>query len=220
MARTITIHRSITMLSLAGALAMVSCATPPFASSTSFEGRRISKVAIICPGPGTVDEERLRSLMTMKKGSVYSGHAADEDIKSLYESGLVDDVFIRVAPDHGQVRVKAVISTRSGIGAGPYVVIIGNSTFSDQRLFKEGFTKNPRGFLFYGTRVEIAGKRMEAYYHRMGFTGATVGLDVKRSKMWPLHALKDQEYYLRVDEGMQTAAPVKHHTPVRTWRNP
>ncbi|RYD24424.1 MAG: hypothetical protein EOP88_00010 [Verrucomicrobiaceae bacterium] len=198
------LRRLCMMLALTWPLAMVSCTFPPLDGSARYEGRRISKVTIVHQGRKWVDEERLRNLMTMKKGAVYSGHAADEDLKSLYESQLVDDAFIRVAPDHGQVQVKAVVTTRPGLGAGPHVLLVGNNAFSDQKLFLEGFKGNGNSRLFYRTKVEIAGKKMEAYYRRMGFSGATVRLDTKRSKMWPLHALPEQEYYLQVEEGVRT----------------
>ncbi|TAG11569.1 MAG: hypothetical protein EAZ42_00460, partial [Verrucomicrobia bacterium] len=57
-----------------------------------FEGKTISQVEIRYVGPKTVDEERLRNLMVSKAGSAYRAENLDNDIKSLYESGLVDDV--------------------------------------------------------------------------------------------------------------------------------
>lgn len=208
------------ILALTWSLAVVSCALPPLDGSTRFEGKRISKVTIVYQGRKWVDEERLRRLMTMKKGSVYSGHAADADIKSLYESGLVDDVVIRKIPDYGKVRVQALITTSIGIpGPGPHVAIVGNSTFSDQRLFNEGFKGKALGRLFIRARVETAGRRMEAYYHRMGFTGATVALDVQRSRMWPLHPAYEQTYHLQVEEGPKPLAPVELLIPSKIVKN-
>ena len=57
-----------------------------------FEGKKISEVSIRYVGKKTVDEARLRNLMSTKAGSIYRSENLDNDIKTLYESGLVDNV--------------------------------------------------------------------------------------------------------------------------------
>lgn len=211
-------HLSILILLLPmTVLALASCSLPPVDGSTRLEGRRISEVRIIYQGRETVNVERLRRLMAMKEGSVYSKDAADEDIKSLYESGLVDDVIIRKESYGSEVRVRALITTSTGTGQGPYFAIIGNSSFSDQKLFKEGFKGIPPRF-WSRVRAEVAARKMRGYYRRMGFTEAEVTLDRQRSKMGPWHAWENQAYYLQVEEGPRTGIPLEYHTPMKTWR--
>lgn len=209
-----------TISALPCTLALMSCALPPIDGSTRFEGKRISGVTIDYRGRKTVDEERLRNEMAMKEGTVYSKDAADEDIRSLYESGLVDDVMIRVDPHGREVRVKALVTTGPGMpGPGPHLAIMGNSFFSDQRLFKVGFKVTPSLRSCSRVHAEVAARRMRAYYRRMGFTEAEVTLDLQRSKMKPQHAAESQVYYLRVEEGPQTRVPLDLHVPVKTWRS-
>ena len=56
------------------------------------EGRTISGITFRYRGPKTVDEQRLRDRMSVREGQKYSTEVIDDDIASLYESGLVDDV--------------------------------------------------------------------------------------------------------------------------------
>ncbi|HEX7261678.1 MAG TPA: POTRA domain-containing protein, partial [Luteolibacter sp.] len=70
---------SLSVLALAGTL-----------HAQDFEGKNISDVSIRYNGAKTVDEARLRNLMATKAGTTYRAESLDNDIKSLYESGLVD----------------------------------------------------------------------------------------------------------------------------------
>ena len=56
------------------------------------EGRTITEISFNYRGPKTVPEQRLRNHMSVRVGQKYRTDAIDEDIASLYESGLVDDV--------------------------------------------------------------------------------------------------------------------------------
>ena len=53
-----------------------------------FEGKTISEVSVRYRGAKTVDEARLRNLMATKAGTAYRAERLDNDIKSLFESGL------------------------------------------------------------------------------------------------------------------------------------
>lgn len=119
---------------LASGLSLVigSCANR--AGGTATEGKRISRLTIRQEGPGSIDEARLRSFITSKEGSTYSSDKIDTDIKSLYKSGLIDDVRFRTEPHGDKVEVIAIATLRPPIGPG--VGFVGNSIFSDQKLAK------------------------------------------------------------------------------------
>jgi len=57
-----------------------------------FEGKNITEVAVRYRGAKTVDEARIRNLMSTKAGTQYRAERLDNDIKTLFNSGLIDDV--------------------------------------------------------------------------------------------------------------------------------
>jgi outer membrane protein insertion porin family len=59
-----------------------------------YEGKKISEVSIRYVGSKTVDEARLRNLMVTKAGNTYRAENLDNDIKTLFESGLSERVFV------------------------------------------------------------------------------------------------------------------------------
>ena len=101
---------SLSLVTLAGTL-----------HAQDFEGKNISEVAIRYTGAKTVDEARLRNLMATKAGTVYRAESLDNDIKSLYESGLVDDVRFLAEPVGGSVKLIAEVTTRPGLGGVGFV---------------------------------------------------------------------------------------------------
>ena len=81
---------------------------------------------------------RLRNLMASKAGTPYRAENLDKDIKSLYESGLVDDVRFLAEPVGDKVKLIAEVTTRPGLGG---VGFVGNTVFTDQKLAKESKMK-------------------------------------------------------------------------------
>ncbi len=129
-----------------------------------FEGKNISVVSIRYIGAKTVDEARLRNLMVTKSGSVYRAENLDNDIKTLFESGLIDNVkFLAEAAGEG-VRVIAEIQTRPAIhGVG----FVGNTIFTDQKLAKE--TKLKSGGTMSDAEILEARRNLEKYYQGYGY---------------------------------------------------
>ena len=72
------------------ALFLLGFAASP-AKAQDIEGKNVSEVAIRYNGPPTIDEARLRAFISTRGGEAYRSEKVDNDIKSLYESGLVDD---------------------------------------------------------------------------------------------------------------------------------
>ena len=129
-----------------------------------FEGKNISEVAIRYRGAKTVDEARLRNLMSTKAGTEYRAERLDNDIKSLFESGLVDDVRFLAEPVGAGVRVIADVLTRDQING---VGFVGNTIFSDQKLAKE--TKLKAGGTMSDTEILEARRNLEKYYQGYGY---------------------------------------------------
>jgi outer membrane protein insertion porin family len=134
-----------------------------------FEGKTITEVAIRYNGPKTVDEARLRNFMATTAGQPYQTEKIDRDIKSLYESGLVEDVRFLAEPTGTGVKLVAEVSTRSEIGG---VGFVGNSIFSDKKLAKE--TKLKSGGTLSDASILEAKRNLEKYYQGYGYPDATV----------------------------------------------
>jgi len=149
---------SLAFVSLSGAL-----------HAQDFEGKNISDVAIRFRGPKTVDEALLRNTMATKAGTEYRAERLDNDIKSLYESGLVDDVRFLAEPVGNGVRVIAEVTTRPQLGG---VGFVGNGIFSDQKLAKE--SKLKAGGSLSDEEILEARRNIEKYYNGYGYPDVTV----------------------------------------------
>jgi outer membrane protein insertion porin family len=134
-----------------------------------FEGKKITEVEIRYRGARTVDESRIRNLMTSKAGGTYRAEGLDTDIRSLYESGLVDDVRFLADPAGDGVKLIADVLTRPGLGG---VGFVGNTAFSDQKLAKE--SKLKAGGSLSDEEILEARRNIEKYYQGYGFPDVTV----------------------------------------------
>ncbi len=134
-----------------------------------FEGKNISDVEIRYNGTKTVDEARLRNLMASKSGTPYRAENLDNDIKSLYESGLVDDVRFLAEPQGGNVKLIAEVTTRPALDG---VGFVGNTIFSDQKLAKE--SKLKAGGTLSDEQILEARRNIEKYYQGYGYPDVTV----------------------------------------------
>lgn len=149
---------SLALVTLAGTL-----------HAQDFEGKNISEVAIRYNGAKTVDEARLRNLMASKTGTPYHAESLDNDIKSLYASGLVDDVRFLAEPEGSSVKLIAEVTTRPALGG---VGFVGNSIFSDQKLAKE--SKIKAGGALSDEQILEARRNIEKYYQGYGYPDVTV----------------------------------------------
>lgn len=157
----------IRLLSAALLLAAASCAPSP-----QFEGKKISTVEMRFEGERTVDESRLRKMMKSQPGTPYSTARLDDDIGTLYESGLIDDMTFSAMPDGDAVRVIATVKTRPEF-AMPFR-ISGNKAFHRESLMREtGLRKDTP---ITPQTMEKVRRRLERFYHRQGYPDAKVRL--------------------------------------------
>lgn len=134
-----------------------------------FEGKTITAIEIRYQGSKTVDEARIRNLMSSKVGAAYAAEKLDADVKALFESGLVDDVVFLAEEIDGKVKLIADVTTRA-----EYVAIgfVGNTIFKDEKLAKETKLKS-RGILSDANILE-ARRNIEKYYQGYGYPDVTV----------------------------------------------
>jgi outer membrane protein insertion porin family len=138
-------------------------------ASGSFHGRSISKIEFRYQGARTVEEQRLRSFVISKPGDLFTPDAIDSDVKSLYESGLVDDVRFLAEPDGAAVRLIAEVTTRRPFGP-PFC--IGNTAFSDRRLADATGLSKERPITVES--LKVARNSLKDYYVDHGYPEAEV----------------------------------------------
>ena len=136
------------------------------AKAQDIEGKKVSEVAIRYTGAPTVDEARLRSHISTRAGEEYRSEKVDNDIKSLFESGNVDDVRVLAEPVGDAVKVIFEVTTRGTIVA---VGFTGNSArnFSDEKLAKE--TKLKVGGALSDEAILTARRNLETFYRGYGY---------------------------------------------------
>ncbi|MEM9079625.1 MAG: outer membrane protein assembly factor BamA [Verrucomicrobiota bacterium] len=130
---------------------------------------KVQEVVIRYTGPKSVDETRLRSFIETRKGQTFSTDVVDEDVKRLYESGLVDDVQVLGEQVDGGVKVIFEVTTR---GTFDTVGFVGNTRFSDEKLAKE--TKLSAGEILSDAKILEARRNLSEYYRGFGYPDVRV----------------------------------------------
>ena len=155
------------------------------------EGKNVSEVAVKFVGPPTVDEARIRNFISIQSGQAYRSEKVDNDITSLYGSGLVSDVRVLAEPSGDSLKVIYEVTTRPD-----YVAIgfVGNSVFSDQKLAKE--TKLKPGGTASDEVILSARRNIEDYYRGYGYPDVTV-----TSRTQPSETGSGVDLIFVIDEG-------------------
>ncbi|MFN0263522.1 outer membrane protein assembly factor BamA [Tepidamorphus sp. 3E244] len=121
--------------------------------------------AIVVEGNRRVDDDTVRSYVTMSPGQRYSDYAASESVKLLFQTGLFEDVSIGMSSTRLVVTVvEAPLINR--------VVFEGNKRLDDVVLNSE-VESQPRGMLTRA-KVQRDTRRILQLYRRIGRFGATV----------------------------------------------
>ena len=150
--------------SLAALVSLAFVGSP--ASAQDIEGKKVTAVEIRYATAPTVDEARLRGNISTQSGQEYRSEKVDNDIKSLFESGFVDDVRVLAEPVGDGVKVIYEVTTRGTIVA---VGFTGNSArnFSDEKLAKE--TKLKVGGALSDEAILNARRNLETFYRGYGY---------------------------------------------------
>ena len=157
----------------------------------SFEGKKIVSVGVRYNGPRTVDEARIRGHMATRAGQNYSAARLDDDVRSLYSSGLVDDVRFFAEAVRGGVKVVAEVKTRGKIVA---VGFAGNTKFSERKL--ANVTKLSAGGVMSDASILTARRNIQDHYRGFGYADVTV-----THRVQPAAAEGASELIFIVDEG-------------------
>lgn len=161
------------------------------AKAQDFEGKTIASVKVRYKGAPTVDEARLRGFMGVRAGQKYNAARLDEDVRSLYESGLVDDMRWFAEAAGAKVKLIAEVQTRARIVA---VGFLGNTRFSDRKL--ANVTKLKAGGVMSDTAILTARRNIQDHYRGFGFADVTVD-----HRIQPTNVAGSAELIFIVDEG-------------------
>lgn len=164
------------------------------ASAQDFTGKKIRSVQVRYSGAKTVDEARIRNLMSVKTGHEFSAEKLDDDIRSLVESGLVDDVKMSGEESGAGMNLIVEVVTRPALAG---VGFAGNTNFTDKKLAKE--TKLKPGVAISDTAIFEARQNIEKYYQGYGYPDVVVSHRVQATNRKGYSDL-----ILTIDEGLQT----------------
>ena len=138
-------------------------------NAQEFEGKKVTSVSIRYKGARTVDEARLKGHMSVRAGQDYSASRLDDDVRSLYESGLVDDIRFFAEEANGGVKIVAEVFTRGKIVA---VGFTGNTKFKDRKL--ASITKLKAGGVMSDEAILTARRNILDHYRGYGYADIRV----------------------------------------------
>jgi len=177
------------LLMLAGFVLMTASVSTSHAQS--FEGKNINSVSVRYNGARTVDEGRIRGFMSARAGQAYSSARLDEDVRSLYESGLVDDIRFFAEAAGAGVNVIAEVKTRANIVS---IGFVGNNKFSDRKL--ADIVELEAGGLMSDENILAARRNVIEHYRGYGYADVTVSHRIEATE-----TSGSAELVIVVDEG-------------------
>ncbi len=134
------------------------------------DGKVVKSIDVRYVGAKTVAEDRILSRMSTKVGSTLSVAQVDEDVKSLYESGEVDNVRVLSEPSDGGVALIVVVQSRALYGG---VEFEGNSVIDDSKLAKSLELSVNKAI--DESAIRKARQTIQDQYRKKGYPEATVG---------------------------------------------
>ncbi len=133
------------------------------------EGATVKSIDVRYVGNQTVAPERILSHMSTRVGDKLSMAQVDEDVKSLYASGDVENVRILAEKVDGGVAVIVVAQTRAVYGG---VEFVGNTLIETNKLAKKVDLKVNRPI--DESALQTAREEIQEMYRKKGFSEATV----------------------------------------------
>jgi outer membrane protein insertion porin family len=175
-------------LSFFVALALVESGTITLAQT----GIIIRSIEIQYAGPQNVSRERILSQMRTKVGQPYSDTMVEQDIRSLYTTGDVQNVRIFGEPEGDGVKVIVVVQTRTVVSE---IEIVGAQSFKPRAIRKAiGIKLNTA---LSGNALEEGRQKIIEMYQGRGFTDVDVkyqaDTDEKRATSRIIYTINEGE---------------------------
>ncbi len=129
----------------------------------------VRQIEIQYAGPATLSRQRILSNMKTIVGQPYSEQTVEDDVRSLYATGLVTNVRIYGEPLPDGVKVIVVVQTRVTLTE---VVIQGNQIVKTKRLRRELNLKT--GTPLDEQALELARQKLVELYQKRGYPDTDV----------------------------------------------
>lgn len=129
----------------------------------------VKQIQVIYKGGATIDESRVRGIMSTREGEAFTDESVEQDIRNLYASGAVENVDIRAEDVAGGVKVIVTISGRGAIGE---IAFLGNTMFDNDKLRKAAEIKV--GESVDDSKLTAAQRKILELYEKKGYSDVSV----------------------------------------------
>ena len=129
----------------------------------------VREIEVQYAGPASISKEKIIANMRTQVGKAYSEAAVEEDIRSLYATGNVNNVRIFGQPVSNGVKVIVVVQTKATVGE---VTFQGLTKLKESKVRKELATKP--GSVLNEASVEEDRQKILTQYQDKGFTDTKV----------------------------------------------
>jgi len=141
----------------------------PGARAQGVEGVTVTSIEVRYVGPETVAKDRVLANMRTKVGQPYSETTVEDDIRTLYDTGKIQNVRIFGEPAGNGVRVQVILATRALITE---IEIDGATSFKASKVRSQIKFKVPSPS--DAEKLEEGRQNIIDFYQRKGFPGVDV----------------------------------------------
>ena len=145
----------------------------PGARAQGVEGVTITSIEVRYVGPETVAKDRVLANMRTKVGQPYSETTVEDDIRTLYDTGKIQNVRIFGEPAGNGVRVQVILATRALITE---IEIDGATSFKASKVRSQIKFRVPSPS--DAEKLEEGRQNIIDFYQRKGFPGVDVQLQL------------------------------------------
>src|SRR4030095_16916519 len=145
----------------------------PSASAQGGEGVSITSIEVRYVGPETVAKDRVLANMRTKVGAPYSETTVEDDIRTLYDTGKIQNVRIFGEPADNGVRVQVILATRALVTE---IEIDGATSFKANKVRSQIKFRVPSPS--DAEKLEEGRQNIIDFYQRKGFPGVDVQLQL------------------------------------------
>ena len=132
-------------------------------------GKIVKSLKVVFKGPASISEARARSQMSTREGEAFTDENVEQDIRSLYGTGAVDNVDIASTDVAGGVAVTVTITGRGALGD---VQFVGNTAYDPDKLLKE--IELRIGEPVDEAKLAAGQQKIRELYEKKGFSGILV----------------------------------------------
>lgn len=156
-------------------LGMLSLLPSGALAQSPLDSKIVRDIEVQYIGAKTITPDRIRANMSTRVGDVFSQPALEQDVKSLYATGDVQNIRMLSEPVGSDgIRVIVVVHTRATLSE---VSFVGHSAFKTSKL--RGAADLKIGNIVDEIAVQEGQRAIEELYQKEGYPDATVSYSIK-----------------------------------------